>query len=144
MDNPLNFSLTINTDGCQVAKSSKVSAWLVYLQINELPPHLRKKHMLLAGVFVDLCHPPLNLLLRLIVTEIQELNETGIDWKTSEGRKVKSEFVVTTCSVDSPARSLIMRMKQFNGYNGCSFCYTMGEHRGNKHIYPRSHAYGNL
>ncbi|CAG5093233.1 Protein of unknown function, partial [Cotesia congregata] len=144
LDNPLNFSLTINTDGCQVAKSSKASAWPVYLQINELPPHLRKKHMLLAGVFVDLCHPSLNLLLRPIVTEIQELNKTGIDWKTSEGRKVKSKFVVTTCSVDSPARSLIMRMKQFNGYNGCSFCYAMGEHRGNKHIYPRSHSYGNL
>lgn len=37
-----------------------------------------------------------------------------------------------------------MRMKQFNRYNGCSFCYAMGEHRRNNHIYSRSHSHGNL
>lgn len=72
LENPLNFLVTINTDSCQVAKSSKASAWPVYLQINELPQHLRKKHELLIRVVVDLCHPSLNLLLRPIVTKIQE------------------------------------------------------------------------
>ncbi|KAH0548347.1 hypothetical protein KQX54_000778 [Cotesia glomerata] len=52
--------------------------------------------------------------------------------------------VKTTCSVDSPARSLnYEKLKQFNGYNGCSFCYAMENIVGNKHIYPRSHSYGN-
>ncbi|XP_044584105.1 uncharacterized protein LOC123264730 isoform X2 [Cotesia glomerata] len=144
LDNPSNYSFTINTDGCQVAKSSKASAWPIYFQINELPPHLRKKHMLLAGVFVDTCHPSLNLMLDPIVKELQKLNESGIAWKTSEGQKIVSKFAVTTCSVDSPARSLIMRMKQFNGYNGCSFCYAAGEYHGHKIAYPGSHSYVNL
>ncbi|XP_057335690.1 uncharacterized protein LOC130674389 [Microplitis mediator] len=144
LNNPFNFSLTINTDGCQVAKSSKASAWPVYFQINELPPHMRKKHMLLAGIFVDTCHPSLNILLRPIVDEMIELYETGIIWKISEHREVTSKFIVTTCSVDSPARSSITRMRQFNGYTGCTFCYAEGQRYGNKHIYPRSHGYGQL
>lgn len=40
-----NLSLTLNTDVCQVANSSNTSAGLIFVQINELTPHLRKKHM---------------------------------------------------------------------------------------------------
>ncbi|CAD6216535.1 GSCOCG00011351001-RA-CDS [Cotesia congregata] len=138
LDNPLNFSFAMNTDGCQVAKSSKASAWPVYLQFNELPPHLRKKHMLLAGIFVDVSHPSLNLVLDPMIKELRELYTTGILWRTSDGREVRSKFVVTTCIVDSPARSLILRMKQFNGYYGCTFCYAKGEHQKHKHVYPRT------
>lgn len=144
LDNPLNFSFTINIDGCQVAKSSKASAWPAYLQFYELSPHVPKKHMLLAGIFVDTSHPSLNLVLSPIIDELRKLYTTGIDWKTSEGRKVTSKFVVTTCVVDSPARSLILRIKQFNGYDGCTFCYAKGEHQGYKHVYPRTHCFNNL
>ncbi|KAK0075472.1 hypothetical protein PV326_011549 [Microctonus aethiopoides] len=38
-----NFSFTFNTDGCTISNSTNCSAWPVYLQINELPPHLHKK-----------------------------------------------------------------------------------------------------
>ncbi|XP_044578533.1 uncharacterized protein LOC123261105 [Cotesia glomerata] len=144
LNNLSNYSFTINIDGCQVAKLSKASAWPIYFQINELSPHLRKKHMLLAEVFVDTCHPSLNLMLDPIVKKLQELHETEIAWKTSEGQKILSKFAVITCTVDSLARLLIMRMKQFNGYNGCSFCYAAGEYHGHKIVYPRSHSYGNL
>ena len=42
--NPMNFSFTLNSDGASVADSSTASAWPIYLQINELHPHVRKKH----------------------------------------------------------------------------------------------------
>ena len=35
---PDNISLTLNTDGVAVFKSSKCSLWPVWLVINELPP----------------------------------------------------------------------------------------------------------
>ncbi|XP_074110548.1 uncharacterized protein LOC141534849 [Cotesia typhae] len=42
-----NFSFTFNTDRCNVAKSSNLSAWPIYVQINELFPRMRKKHTLI-------------------------------------------------------------------------------------------------
>ena len=36
--NKANVSLTFNTDGVEVYKSSKYSLWPIWLQINELPP----------------------------------------------------------------------------------------------------------
>lgn len=35
--NKANVSLTLNTDGVEIYKSSKCSLWPVWLQINELP-----------------------------------------------------------------------------------------------------------
>ena len=40
-DHPANVSLTINTDGVQVFKSSDVHFWPVWLVVNELPPTFR-------------------------------------------------------------------------------------------------------
>ncbi len=39
--NSQNISLTMNTDGAPVYKSSSVSLWPVYFVVNELPPTLR-------------------------------------------------------------------------------------------------------
>ena len=36
--NKANVSLTLNTDGVEIYKSSKYSLWPIWLQINELPP----------------------------------------------------------------------------------------------------------
>ena len=42
---PNNISLTLNTDGVAVFKSSKASLWPVWVVINELPPAERYMHM---------------------------------------------------------------------------------------------------
>ena len=39
--NKANVSLTLNTDGINIYRSSKCSLWPVWLQINELPPTQR-------------------------------------------------------------------------------------------------------
>jgi hypothetical protein len=49
-----NISLTLNTDGISMFKSSaKCSLWPLYLVINELPPQMRfcPKFMILAAVW---------------------------------------------------------------------------------------------
>lgn len=38
LSDPDHLSFTINTDGCEVSKSSKASTWPIYLQINDPPP----------------------------------------------------------------------------------------------------------
>jgi hypothetical protein len=45
-----HVSLTWNTDGVPVFESSKYNMWPIQCIINELPIHLRKKHILLAGL----------------------------------------------------------------------------------------------
>ena len=48
-----NISFIFNTDGVPVFKSSKVSIWLLYLVINELPHNKRfaKENLLFAGMW---------------------------------------------------------------------------------------------
>lgn len=45
-----NFSYTFNTDGCTPSRSSKTKVWPIYVTINELPKHLRRKYMILVGI----------------------------------------------------------------------------------------------
>jgi len=39
--NPYNITVTFNTDGISLFKSTNVSLWPIYLAINELPPKER-------------------------------------------------------------------------------------------------------
>lgn len=41
LGNPHNISVTGNTDGVDLIKSSKISIWPIYMVINELPPKER-------------------------------------------------------------------------------------------------------
>ncbi|XP_043270502.1 uncharacterized protein [Venturia canescens] len=132
-----NFSFTINTDGCQVGKSSKHSAWPILLSINELPPHARKRFIILAGIWIDEKHPDLTIYMRPIIEELRELFHTGIEWRSNGIERITSKFIVTTCSVDTPARSQILNMTRYNGRNGCSFCYAPGIRLENgARVYP--------
>ena len=38
---PANLTLTCNTDGVSIYRSSKTSIWPIWLTINELPPSMR-------------------------------------------------------------------------------------------------------
>ena len=38
---PANITLTCNTDGVSIYRSSKTSIWPIWVAINELPPSLR-------------------------------------------------------------------------------------------------------
>ncbi|CAG5096787.1 Protein of unknown function [Cotesia congregata] len=141
LSNPNNMSFTLNTDGCSVSNSSKASAWPVYLEINELPPHARKRHMLLAGIYCDFDKPVMNNFLVKCMSELNDLYRKGIQWLKSDGTKVESKFVLLMCSVDSIARPPILRMTQFNGDFGCTYCYSRGSTSDNNQLvryYPAS------
>lgn len=141
LSNAYNMSFTLNTDGCKISNSSKASAWPVYLEINELPPHARKRHMLLAGIHCDSEKPIMNNLVGKCLSELDDLYKKGIEWMNTDGTKVQSKFVLLLCSVDSIARPPLLRMTQFNGEYGCTFCYAKGSTSQNNRLvryYPSS------
>lgn len=97
-----------------------------------LPPHIRKRHMLLAGIYYDFEKPILNTIVGSSITELKDLYINGIKWKNSQNIEVVGKFILLTCSVDSVARYALLRMTQFNGECGCTFCYASGtQYSGN-------------
>lgn len=93
-----NVSLTINTDGTDVFRSSTVSMYPIWLTINELPPLVRyisslkikkivysilicrfsKRNLLLGGLWFSKAKPTMSTFLHPIVDEINLLANKGI------------------------------------------------------------------
>nr|XP_054931071.1 uncharacterized protein LOC126538922 isoform X2 [Dermacentor andersoni] len=120
-----DLTLTTNTDGSPVFKSSKTSVWPIQFIVNELPPHLRFKHPVLAGLWFSKSDPNMQLFLEKFV---QEVNSTKpVTW-TYQNRVHTSWPFVLCCSVDAPARAAVLNMVPFNGYFGCPWCLIRGEH----------------
>lgn len=66
-----NISLTWNTDGVPILKSSKFSVWPFYCIINELSfmEHTKRENMIFAGLWYGDSKPPM-------VTFLRPLNDT--------------------------------------------------------------------
>ncbi|XP_043271923.1 uncharacterized protein [Venturia canescens] len=88
---------------------------------------MRKRYIILAGIYVDERKPILNSFLAPIVEELRFFHETGIVWKPDGVENITSKFVTTTCVVDSVARYEILNMRSFLGIFGCTFCYAKGQ-----------------
>ena len=43
--------------------------------------------------------------------------------------------ILLMCSVDLPARAMLLNMKQWNGTNGCLYCEEAGTTIGNDHLH---------
>lgn len=72
LSHPHNFSLTMWTDGVHLTESSTATAYPVLLQLNELHPYARKKHLLLAGIWVGRGSPAA--LTAIMLTIIRDIN----------------------------------------------------------------------
>ncbi|XP_064472838.1 uncharacterized protein LOC135387660 [Ornithodoros turicata] len=135
LSSPNNFSYTFNTDGAQVFKSAKTSAWPIHVMINELPPRVRQKHMLLAGLWCGKGKPDMNTFLGLFVNDAKKIFD-GVKWKNNSGTVVRSRFVGLCCCVDSVARAPMQNHVGFHGYFGCSWCYHKGEYHASAIRFP--------
>ena len=121
LGNKFNFSYIINTDGCQASDSSKISIWPIYIMLNELPPELRRNHMILAGLWVAKVEPIMNLYLKSFIDQANQLSSEGFKWCWNGEEKVSRLFPLGCC-VDSPCRCAMLSMKKFNGLHGCTYC----------------------
>ena len=133
-----DLSLTWNTDGIPVFESSRYSIWPIQSSINELPPHLRGKHVLLNGLWFGDKKPAMNTFLKPFVEECKNLESNGfINQDEEQPRKVFAMVL----SADSPARAIVKNCKQFNGENGCDWCEFPGETAANAQPPTRYYPY---
>jgi len=122
-----HISLMWNTDGVPVFNSSNYSMWPIQCIINELPIHLRKKHVLLTAVWFGISKPVMSCFLKPFIHECNKLAVDGFKW-ISRSKQTYTTFVHTlVCSVDSVARCMLQGIKQFNGEYGCSWCLNPGQ-----------------
>lgn len=136
-----DLTLTWNTDGVNLCKTSKLSMWPIQVIINELPYKTRKNNVLLCGLHYGHKKPDMNMFLEPFATELFDLSINGFNTTTyrhSDAIKIKVHAIVS--SVDSVARPSIQNMTQFNGLYGCSYCFQKGERvvvgRGYARVYP--------
>ncbi|XP_034235713.1 uncharacterized protein LOC117642039 isoform X2 [Thrips palmi] len=119
------ISFNFFVDGLQVGLTTKFSAWPVLISINELPLHLRRKHVLMANVWLGKGKPNMNEYLKPFIKECVELQRNGITIKIN-GQDKTFKIVPLMCVSDSVARPLLRCSTQFNGAFGCGLCYHPG------------------
>ncbi|XP_077491357.1 uncharacterized protein LOC144101989 [Amblyomma americanum] len=120
-----DLTLTINTDGSPVFKSSKFSVWPIQMTVNELPAHIRQKNVLVSALWYGQKHPDMTLLLNTFVEQMDSLSTNGITWMAGN-ETVHSKVYCFSCCADAPARAAMQHLTQFNGYYGCGWCLNPG------------------
>lgn len=119
-------TVNFNTDGAPLFQSSSYSIWPIYLQINELPFHVRNSELIIVGLWFGKTKPNMNIFLNPFVDKINELNSTGIKCKINN-EEVTIKVYPLVCCVDSVARPLMQGLIQYNGKFGCPWCLHPGE-----------------
>ncbi|KAL7290838.1 hypothetical protein TKK_0015573 [Trichogramma kaykai] len=129
---PRALTFNFNTDGAQLFESAKRSLWPLQLYINELPPEIRFKHLLIAALMESESEPTanrLNLFMETMIMECQHLSVDGVPITDSESGIVQNIIIIPfTANVDTVARPKLQNRIQFNGYDGCSWCYHPGKY----------------
>lgn len=108
---PTSLAFNINTDGAPLFHTSKRSFWPLQLILNDLPPKMRFKYVLMAGVMI-VEHKPtprlMNVYLEELVQQIFRLREDGIDLGiTIDNVQISCIPAMLCWSVDSVARAVI-------------------------------------
>lgn len=134
-----SLSLNMNCDGLPIFKSG-VSLWPIQLVLNELPPKLRKRNIILAGLWFGPTKPSMFTFLKPFAEEMQNLAENGIKWKIGD-EVITTKVFLSLCALDSVARCQVSNMKQFNGEYGCGLCLNKGERvqKGKGHVRIYNH-----
>ncbi|KAH8030493.1 hypothetical protein HPB51_007513 [Rhipicephalus microplus] len=115
----MDLTITFNTDGSPVFKSSTSSIWPIQFLINEVPPDYRMKNCLVGGLWFGR-HPGMPLFMGKFVEEVNNFGR--LVWRMASSA-IKSTVHAIFCCVDAPARAAVMNMVQFNGMFGCPWCY---------------------
>lgn len=95
------------------------------LCINELPLKLRRKHIIMACVWVNKKKPDMNEYLKPFIKECAELTQDGII-VNYRGSVETVKVTPLMCVSDSIARPMLRNSTQFNGEFGCGLCYHPG------------------
>lgn len=145
-DDHIVISFTVSTDGSPLFKASNFSIWPFFASINELPPLIRMKNILLGGLWFGKKKPHMDLFLGPVVEELKKM-ETGFPVQLN-GEEVIMHAYTIACCVDSGARGAVQGINTHSGYFSCNWCEIPGEYFDHKVVFPfpeippkkRSHA----
>ncbi|XP_070201071.1 uncharacterized protein [Littorina saxatilis] len=142
LSSPHNLSLMWNTDGVQCFRSSNMTLWPLFFQINELPyaQRISPENMVLGGLWFGKSKPSIMSFTEPFVGSLQNLEKDGVFVTHPDGDFV-SKVCVIGGSADLPARSLVLNTTQYNGKHGCCKCLQPGETckvsaNGHVHVFP--------
>ncbi|KAE8739415.1 hypothetical protein FOCC_FOCC015083 [Frankliniella occidentalis] len=140
LSQPTNISFMWYTDGVSVFNiSNKFSIWPIYLVINELryKDRVKKENIILAGIWFGKRKPIPNTYLKPFHTRLEEFKRDGYLLQRPDGPPVRVRGILLCGTCDMPAKSLFLRIKQFNGFYGCPRCLHKGEtyEDTNVHVY---------
>lgn len=131
---PLSISININIDGLPIYKSTTKNFWPILCNIYEYPDI----QPFVAGLYYGTGKPKdINEFLNPFVDEVLPLLESGI---TINGHKLTITIRCFIC--DTPARSFIKGVVNFNAKYGCIKCTTKGRysHISGTMTYPQLNA----
>lgn len=131
LDRPYSISLNINIDGLPVYKSSTKNFWPILCKIHEL----HKLSPMAIGIYYGKSKPKsVTQFLNPFVDELLPILQSGL---IINGYHVAVRIRCFIC--DSPARSFIKGVINFNGKHGCLKCTTKGKycHTANTVIFPQ-------
>lgn len=122
----INLSLTVNTDGVQLDKSTANSLWPILLYQNYLPPKIRydPHNILLVGLHFGRNKPNISSFFFPLIKEMHEIHRAG-GFKNRE-QKVPFLPFITHCCCDLPAKAIVQGMLQYNGQSACGYCHHPG------------------
>ncbi|XP_064479913.1 uncharacterized protein LOC135393391 [Ornithodoros turicata] len=131
----MDLTVTLNSDGSQVFKSTASSLWPIQLMLNELPLPSRWHNIIVAGLWFSKAHPNMLLFLKAFVDKFNDMGP--IPWRNFHtGEMILSTIRAVACVVDAPARAMVLNRKQYNGYDGCTWCYHPGKYVDGSVRYP--------
>ncbi|KAE8741778.1 hypothetical protein FOCC_FOCC012686 [Frankliniella occidentalis] len=123
-----NLTLTWNSDGVPVFKSSKTSMWPMFFVINELPYKMRfkKSNVLIGGIWYG-SKPIANMMLEPLIDSLSSLGN-GIEVKPYESpEKLTVQCILLAGTADLPAKADFMGLKYPSGSNSCAVCKIDGK-----------------
>lgn len=134
LDRPVSISVNINIDGLPVHKSSTKNFWPILCNIQEFP----EIPPMAAGIFYGTSKPKnVNEFLNPFIDELLPILDAGLN---INGHQVTVRVRCFIC--DSPARSFIKGVINFNGKHGCLKCTTKGTycHTASTVVFPHINA----
>ena len=129
LDDQRNISLTWNTDGIPVFKSSKFAIWPLYFTVNELPyvDRISRNNMIVAGLWFGSNKPNMLTYLKPFHSSLRNLETRGIRVENPDKGTFVSRAILLAGTCDLPAKCMVCNSVQFNGRYGCSKCKQPGE-----------------
>jgi hypothetical protein len=128
LDDQRNISLTWNTDGIPVFKSSKFAIWPLYFTVNELPYVDRiSRNCWVYGLWFGSNKPNMLTYLKPFHSGLHNLETRGIRVENPDKGTFVSRAILLAGTCDLPAKCMVCNSVQFNGRYGCSKCKQPGE-----------------